>query len=102
MARQGTAEPLPRSSKFLIYWHKPAEWADLVYTHIQDTGQLGSVVTVYEVFLADEAAHCEFHGLPEAFWGRVLKPLQKAGRAAVFGAADDAAPITSETGIKFI
>lgn len=90
-----------QSSTCLVYWKKPSEWADLIYSHIRDSGQLNSIVTVYELFEGDETAGCQFHGLPEVLWARVLKPLQKANKAAVFGAASDSA-ITAETGIKFI
>ena len=45
----------------------------------------GSIVTVYELFLGDETTSKDFHGLPEIMWPRVLKPLQKSGKAAIFG-----------------
>lgn len=89
------------SNTCLIYWKNPEEWAGLIYGHIRDSGQIGSIVTVYELFQGDETVGCQFHGLPELFWGRVLKALQRSGKAAIFGAESDSL-ITPETGLKFI
>lgn len=91
---------MPKSTKCIIYWKKASEWADLIYQHVSDSGQIGSIVTVYELFQGDETVGKEFHGLPELMWSRVLKPLQKANKVAVFGAESDSV-ITAETGIKF-
>lgn len=32
-----------------LYWRKPEEWAALVETYVEETGQKGSVLTVYEL-----------------------------------------------------
>ena len=32
-----------------VYWRKPDEWAALVEQYVEDTGQKGSVMTVYEL-----------------------------------------------------
>lgn len=95
------AEHLAKTTQYLIYWKKPSEWADILYAHIVDSGSAGSIVTVYELFLGDETTSKDFHGLPEIMWPRVLKPLQKSGKAAIFG-GDGSDKITAETGIKFM
>lgn len=36
-----------------LYWRKPDEWAALVERYVEDTGQKGSVLTVYELVEGD-------------------------------------------------
>lgn len=99
LASTGNAEQFNKSS-FLIYWKKPTEWADLINDYVQRVGLSGSIVTVYELFMADEAASEVFHGLPDIMWPRVFRALERSGKAALFG-VEPTAKITSETGIKF-
>ena len=59
MGRDGTAEYAGGSGGdtgtggggdvVLLYWRKPQEWATLVEQYVEDTGQKGSVLTVYEL-----------------------------------------------------
>lgn len=32
-----------------IYWRRPEEWAEVILEWIEETGQKGSVVTLYEI-----------------------------------------------------
>ena len=32
-----------------IYWRRPEEWAEVILNWIEETGQKGSVVTLYEI-----------------------------------------------------
>ena len=32
-----------------IYWRRPEEWAEVIMEWIEETGQKGSVVTLYEI-----------------------------------------------------
>jgi ESCRT-II complex subunit VPS25 len=81
----------------LLYWRKLGEWADLVYSHVAETGQTGSIVTVYELFHSDDTL--PFYNLPEAFWRRVLRILDKSGKAKLFDSEEGANSM--ELGIKF-
>jgi ESCRT-II complex subunit VPS25 len=36
-----------------LYWRKPEEWAELVENYVEETGQKGSVLTVYELVEGD-------------------------------------------------
>ena len=96
LVSSGNAEQISKST-FLMYWKKPTQWADTIYEYVQRTGMTGSVVTVYELILGDEAEGEVFHGLPD-IWPRVFKALERSGRAALFGAES----LTAEAGIKFI
>jgi ESCRT-II complex subunit VPS25 len=87
------------ATRCLLFWRKPAEWADLIYAHVEVTGQTGSIVTVYELFHADDASSCEFYQLPEAMWRRAIGVLEKSGRARLFDSEEGANCM--ELGIKF-
>lgn len=43
------------NSKALIYWHKPAEWAQLIYKFVERIGGIGSIYTVYDLIEGDES-----------------------------------------------
>lgn len=40
-------------STAIIYWRKPEEWANAIYEWIDNTGQKGSVLTLYEISEGD-------------------------------------------------
>lgn len=80
-----------------VYWRTLAEWADLIYGWVDETGQKGAVLTVYELregeaVLANGGR--EWVGIEEDFLRRVLSVLVKRGRAQVFGQDEGA-------GVKF-
>ena len=93
----------PEAPKALIYWRKPSEWADLIYRHIEETGQVGSILTVHELFHGDEVQSCEFFGVPEELGRRIVRCWERAGRAQLFEATDDGSGRETwlELGIKF-
>lgn len=39
----------PTAATYLIYWHKPQEWAKLLLQYVEDNGLKGSIMTVYEI-----------------------------------------------------
>ncbi|KAG5458958.1 MAG: hypothetical protein BJ554DRAFT_726, partial [Olpidium bornovanus] len=39
----------------LVYWKKPSDWANLIYKWVVDTGNLNSILTVYELIQGDTA-----------------------------------------------
>ncbi|XP_075216575.1 vacuolar protein sorting 25 isoform X2 [Lycorma delicatula] len=55
LAKKGNAEPCDKSkSRWYIYWHTLSEWADIVYSWAQETGQVNSVCTLYEIINAPD------------------------------------------------
>jgi len=40
---------LGRESKCWVYWRRPEEWGSLVQEWVEETGQKGSVLTLYEI-----------------------------------------------------
>ncbi|KAK4105155.1 ESCRT-II complex, vps25 subunit [Parathielavia hyrcaniae] len=77
-----------------IYWRTPEEWAALVESWVDGTGQRGSVLTVYELVEGDGTVGAEFHGLDQELLLKALNVLVKRGKAQVFGQEDS-------LGVKF-
>jgi hypothetical protein len=46
--------PLKKSCAF-IFWHRPAEWAQLVYKFVERIGGIGSIFTVYDLIEGDDS-----------------------------------------------
>lgn len=54
MASEGVVEwEGTTKSTAIIYWRKPEEWANAIYEWIDNTGQKGSVLTLYEISEGD-------------------------------------------------
>lgn len=86
--------------KCLLYWKTPSEWAEAIYDYIQSTGHTNSILTVYELFVAEEMAGLEFHALPETMWRRAIQILEASNRARIFD-SDSSGTSSMELGIKF-
>lgn len=94
------AEGETRPERWLILSKSLPEWADLVYDHVQNTGQLGSIMTVYELFYSDEVNESEFANIPESLWRRIIQTLESSGRAKLFD-SEESGSNTMELGVKF-
>ncbi|KAF7845977.1 hypothetical protein BT93_L5736 [Corymbia citriodora subsp. variegata] len=68
-----------------VYWRKPEEWANLIRTWVEDTGQKGSVLTLYELVEGETTEKEEFYGMDLDVLKKGLAALAKQGRAQVFG-----------------
>lgn len=77
-----------------IYWRTPEEWASLVEAWVEETGQKGVVLTLYELIEGDHARDAEFHGLDQELLLKALNILSKRGKAQIFGQEDS-------QGVKF-
>jgi ESCRT-II complex subunit VPS25 len=83
-----------RAASCWIYWRTLAEWADMIYGWVDETGQKGSVLTVYELREGEAVGSKEWVGMEEEMLKKVLGVLVKKGRAQVFGQDEGA-------GVKF-
>ncbi|KAK0709743.1 ESCRT-II complex subunit-domain-containing protein [Lasiosphaeria miniovina] len=77
-----------------IYWRTPEEWAALVEAWVDETGQKGSVLTLYELTEGDATRGTEFHGLDPELLQKALHVLVKRAKAQIFGHEDS-------QGVKF-
>ncbi|GJN82114.1 hypothetical protein PLIIFM63780_005651 [Purpureocillium lilacinum] len=77
-----------------IYWRKPEEWAAAVEAYVEETGQKGSVLTVYELTEGEGTRGTELHGMDSEVLLKALNVLVKRGKAQIFGQEDS-------LGVKF-
>ena len=96
-----------------LYWRKPDEWAELVENYVEESGQKGSVLTVYELVEGDgtkgngmfnnerEAVSVytllivtDIHGMDTDVLLKALNVLVKRNKAQIFGQDDS-------LGVKF-
>lgn len=70
-------------SGIIVYWRRPQEWATLITDWVEETGQNGSVFTLYELVSGDAVQGQEFRGLHPAVLLQVVEVLVRRGRASV-------------------
>ena len=85
----------PDRTSAWIFWRKPEEWAALIASWVDETGQKGSVLTLYELIESEATEQQEFHGMDMDVMRKSLNTLAKKGKAQVFGEAD-------QQGVKII
>ncbi|OAA65223.1 pdcd2 domain protein [Niveomyces insectorum RCEF 264] len=77
-----------------VYWQTPEEWAAALEAWVDETGQRGSVLTLYELTAGEGTRGTALHGLDPVVLQRALGVLVKRGKAQVFGAEES-------LGVKF-
>jgi ESCRT-II complex subunit VPS25 len=77
-----------------IWWRKPEEWAALLEHWVNDTGQKGTVLTLYELLEGEATEKQDFHGMDMEVLHKSLNTFVKSGKAQVFGSDD-------QQGVKF-
>ncbi|KFH46338.1 Vacuolar protein-sorting-associated protein-like protein [Hapsidospora chrysogenum ATCC 11550] len=77
-----------------IHWRKPVEWARLIESYVEDTGQKGGVLTLYELAEGEGTRSTEIHGIDNEVLLKALNILVKRGKAQIFGQDDS-------QGVKF-
>ncbi|WRT64603.1 uncharacterized protein IL334_001536 [Kwoniella shivajii] len=83
MVKNGEAAPDPpkQDTKYLLYWRKPDEWGDLIYTWVTENGLNSSIMTFYEITDGDLSHVTEFYELPTPLLRKALESLVKRGKA---------------------
>ena len=77
-----------------VWWKKPEEWANILEGWVDETGQKGSVLTLYELVEGEATRNQDFYGMDMEVLHKALNVLVKKGRAQVFGGED-------QQGVKF-
>lgn len=80
----------------LVYWHSLEEWANILMDWITNTGQEGSVLTLYEIRKGELSQKQEFANMDTHLLTRVLNTLSKEGRARILKDGDN-----NVVGVKF-
>lgn len=68
-----------------VYWRSIVDWGDLLYNHNDDTGQLGTILTIYELTKSEDGGLPEnLKNLDQEFLIRIVKGhLMKLGKAQI-------------------
>lgn len=77
-----------QSDSCYVWWRSAGEWADLIYGWVEETGQKGSVLTIYELRESDAVKGKEWREMDEGMLRKVLGVVVKRGKAQVFGQAE--------------
>ncbi|KAL1122986.1 hypothetical protein AAG570_003310 [Ranatra chinensis] len=92
LAKTGNAEPLDKlKTRWYVYWNTVQEWADKVYTWVQQNNMIGTVCTFYEI-VNDPSA--EFAQMEEQVLIKVLTALESQKKAELILSDED-------KGVKF-
>ncbi|KAK0672991.1 ESCRT-II complex, vps25 subunit [Cercophora samala] len=77
-----------------VYWRTPEEWAGLLERWVEETGNKGGVLTVYELTEGEGTRGSEFWGLDQELLIKAIQVLVKKGKAQTMGGEDN-------LGVKF-
>ena len=97
LVARGDGEWNAEKTRCLIYWRKPAEWADMIYGWVEDTGQNNTVMTVYEIRQGEAVVDLEFYGLDLDMTMRALEALQSTGKCVLLSGET-----SDSVGVKFL
>ncbi|KAK4508352.1 hypothetical protein PRZ48_002090 [Zasmidium cellare] len=79
-----------QSNTCWVYWRSLGEWADTIYNWVDETGQKGAVLTVYELREGDAVKGKEWQDIDEALLRKILGVLVKRGKCQIFGQEENA------------
>lgn len=77
-----------------VHWRKVESWARLIEGYVEESGQKGGVLTVYELAQGEGTRGTELHGIDRDVLLKALGVLVKKGKAQIFGEDDS-------QGVKF-
>ncbi|TRM57885.1 ESCRT-II complex subunit-domain-containing protein [Schizophyllum amplum] len=83
---QAAYEPAKQTRAALIYWRTPDEWAEELHQWVASTGQLGTIMTFYEII--EPPVESPLSGIPISLLKKAIGYLSRAGRAQLIGVAD--------------
>ncbi|PSK38252.1 hypothetical protein C7M61_002811 [Candidozyma pseudohaemuli] len=98
--RASYIDPKKLDAGVLIHWRTLPEWAKLLRDYVDSTGQLGTILTVYELTqLEDSTTSEDFKNIDYNLFVRVLQVLMKQGKAQIIMAEDNSGQIE---GVKIV
>lgn len=88
--RASFIDPKKVDAGVLILWRTLPDWAKLLRDYVDSTGQLGTILTVYELTqLEDSTTSEEFRNIDYNLFVRILQVLRKLGKAQILMAEDN-------------
>lgn len=85
-----------QNSGIFILWNSIDEWAQILYDWIDNTGQQGKILTIYEIRKGDLSLNQEFYNINYQLLIRIIERLVKQGKASLMKDEDN-----SIVGVKF-
>ncbi|ETO26651.1 hypothetical protein RFI_10481 [Reticulomyxa filosa] len=82
---------------FSCSWKKLETWATSIYQWATKEGQIGKILTLYDLHSGDAASHTDFHGIDAKLLLKVLDVLEGQGKARVYKDGD----VVDEYGVRF-
>ncbi|KAI6116805.1 ESCRT-II complex vps25 subunit [Pisolithus croceorrhizus] len=79
-------EPPKQTRSAILLWRLPEEWADVLHSWGTATGQLSTILTLYEI--TDPPVPSPLSGIPLSLLRRAIVILTRSGRAQLIGVAD--------------
>ncbi|ODQ80617.1 hypothetical protein BABINDRAFT_125426 [Babjeviella inositovora NRRL Y-12698] len=73
----------PQDQSIIVYWRKPEDWATMLLEWVEKTGQLGGILTLYELQASESVKSQPFYKINSTVLVRALDVLVKMGRAQV-------------------
>ncbi|KAG0674929.1 hypothetical protein C6P40_002551 [Pichia californica] len=67
----------------LIYWYGIEEWSQILYDWIDNTGQLNSILTIYEIRKGNLSINQEFYNMNNHMLIKILNNLVNQGKATI-------------------
>jgi ESCRT-II complex subunit VPS25 len=86
--------PSTEKASAWIWWRKPEEWASAVEAWVDETGQKGTVLTLFELVEGEATEREQFHGMDMELLRKCLGTLVKKGKVQIFGGE-------GQEGVKF-
>jgi ESCRT-II complex subunit VPS25 len=86
--------PSTEKASAWIWWRKPEEWASAMEAWVDETGQKGTVLTLFELIEGEATELEQFHGMDMELLRKCLGTLVKKGKAQIFGGE-------GQEGVKF-
>lgn len=82
-----------------IYYKSPAEWSQIIYTHMAKLGYTGQIMTLHELHSGGPCVGTDFEGLESTTLLRAVEILELSNKASILRSG---ASTIDEYGVKFI
>jgi ESCRT-II complex subunit VPS25 len=82
--KAGFINPKQKNLGIFIYYKSLNEWSDLLYSYIDSTGQLNTILTIYELTKSEMNLPKDLYNLDELLLVKIIKDvLMKSGKAQI-------------------
>ncbi|KAI0339559.1 ESCRT-II complex vps25 subunit [Trametopsis cervina] len=79
-------EPIRQTRSVLLYWRTPDEWAEVLHSWADSTGQMNTILTFYDII--EPPVPSPLSGIPISILRKAIGILAKTNRAQTIAVAD--------------